>query len=483
MHPHAYFGRARRATRLSIALLAAFAQPGAAQATATYVAFVGATVVPMDSPRVLRGQIVLVHGDRIVSVGPARTTPLPPAARRIDARGLFLFPGLADMHIHLLEGSAYFPLLLANGVTTVRHMATPPDMRTLRAQSDSGTIIGPTIFTAGPLLDGSPPVWPGSDVVVTADQARQAVVRQKGAGYDFLKVYDNLSPAAYDAIMETADSLRIRVAGHVSPRVGLEHVLSAHQWSIEHLTGYFEWLQTPASPFAHVDTSERFARPAHLLPERQLLVDWVDTSRIREIARRTAEAGTWNVPTLVAWRNAVSGRDLARAWTRPGMQFATPMLHRWWSSDTEYTAAQMAARRRGDTVRAIIVKALHDAGARIVVGTDAPHPFVMPGYAVHDELRNFVRAGLSPYEALTAATADAAEFMGVPGEFGVIRPGARADLVLTRGNPLDNIANASRIVGVMVRGHWLTSRTLRQCLRAARCSALFPSRQLTDHGL
>jgi imidazolonepropionase-like amidohydrolase len=117
------------------------------------------------------------------------------------------------------------------------------------------------------------------------------------------------------------------------------------------------------------------------------------------------------------------------------------------------------------------VKLLHDAGARLVVGTERPHPFVMPGFSVHEELSNFVSVGMSPYEALKAATVDAAEFMGAQGEFGVIRSGARADLILLEGNPLQDVKNTSRIAGVRVRGYWLSRETLQRSLDALRDSA------------
>jgi imidazolonepropionase-like amidohydrolase len=399
-------------------------------------AFVGVTVVAMDSPRVLPNQVVLIRGDRITEIGPANAVHVPPTAHRIDGRGLSLMPGLADMHVHLMEAQAYFPLFLANGVTTVRNMAGGPEMRDLRDRVQKGALVSPTVYTAGPLLDGSPPVWEGSDIVTTAEQARGVVHAQKNARYDFLKVYDNLQPSVYAAIIETARQLHMPVAGHAPPHVGLQRVLDAHQRSIEHLTGYLEWLQNERSPFRQEDQNETFRHPAHLLAKRQALVDWLDETRIPQIAVATANAGAWNVPTLVAWRNMTPHAEFDAAWKRPNMQYATPMLHEWWNSDTGYTADDFAAKKRGDTVRDKIVKALHDAGARLLVGTDTPHPFVMPGFSVHEELANFVTAGLSPYEALKAATADAAEFMGAPGEFGVIKPGARADLVLVMGNPL-----------------------------------------------
>ena len=161
------------------------------------------------------------------------------------------------------------------------------------------------------------------------------------------------------------------------------------------------------------------------------------------------------------------------------MDYATAMLREWWNSDNgsahgqaAYTPDDWAAKRRGDAVRAKIASALHNAGARLLVGTDAPHPFVLPGFSVHEELSNFVSTGMSPYEALKAATVDVAEFMGVRGEFGVVKRGARADLILLEGNPLDDVRNTSRISGVMVRGHWLSRGALHRGLGARQPSAL-----------
>jgi hypothetical protein len=444
------------------------------QASANKIsAFVGVTVVPMDSRRILPDQVVLVRDERILELGPRNVVYVPRGAKRIEGHGLFLLPGLADSHVHLMEGDAYFPLFLANGVTTVRNMAGGPDIAELRDRVNKGDLIGPTIYTAGPILDGLPPVWEGSDIVTTPEQARRTVEKQKYAGYDFLKVYDNLLPTAYDAIIEAAAQVRMPVVGHVPPHVGLQRALDAHQRSIEHLTGYFEWLQSDRSPFRVENGHETFPHPAHLLAKRQALANWVDETRIPQVAAATAKAGTWNVPTLVAWCNMTPPTDLDAAWKRPNMGYATAMLREWWNSDhnsahdeAAYTIDDWAAKRRGDAVRAKIVIALRDAGARLLVGTDTPHPFVMPGFSVHEELSNFVSAGMSPYEALKAATVDVAEFMGVPGEFGVVKRGARADLVLLDGNPLDDVRNTSWIAGVMVRGHWLSREALHRGLEA-----------------
>jgi hypothetical protein len=177
----------------------------------TITAFVRVTVVPMDSPRVLPDQVVLVQGERILEMDSSKAVHVPPAAHRIDAHGLFLLPGLADMHVHLMEGAPYLPLFLANGVTIVRNMAGGPEISSLRERVKSGALIGPTIYTAGPILDGSPPVWEGSDVVTTSDKGRRAIEKQKSAGYDFAKVYDNLQPAAYEGIVRAAADLHMSV--------------------------------------------------------------------------------------------------------------------------------------------------------------------------------------------------------------------------------------------------------------------------------
>jgi len=457
-------------------LLTSAQQPSAtsllrSSAETQFYAFIGVTVVPMDTRRILTDQVVLVRHGRVLKVGPVRSVPVPPEAKPIEAHGLFLMPGLADMHVHLMEPEAYFPLFLANGVTTVRNMAGGPEIIALRERVNQGTLVGPTIYTAGPLLDGEPPVWPGSDVITTQDEAHLTVKKQRAAGYDFLKVYDNLHSDAYEAIIAAAARMHMPVAGHVPPHVGLERVLAAHQHSIEHLTGYLEWLQNDRSPFQHINDRVTFSHPAHLQANRQELVNWVDESRIPEIAQATARAGTWNVPTLVGWRKMTPHSELDSAWNRPGTQYATPMLREWWNSDNGYSLEVWADKRRGDTLRLKLTKALHDAGARLLIGTEAPHPFVVPGLSTHEELSNFVEAGLSPYEALRASTVDAAEFLGVPGDFGVIKPGARADLILAEANPLENVKNASRIVGVMVRGLWLPKEALQRRLDAALASA------------
>jgi len=429
--------------------------------TATF-AFVGVSVIPMDRERVLADQTVLIGGGRIVAVGPADRLTVPAGAETIDGRGKFLIPGLADMHVHLLEGAADLPLFVAYGVTTIRQMAGAPEILALRAQVNDGRLLGPTIFTVGPLIDGDPPVWKaGTTVVTTPEQARRAVDEQQRAGYDQVKVYDNLGRAEYDAVVDEAAKVHIAVVGHVPERVGLARALAAHQASIEHLMGAFQLLQRPDSPFRDAEpalTGMTIANAAHL-PERSMeLAKWVDETRIPELARATAAAGVWSVPTLVTLQNARGPDELEAAWKLPPMRYASRAMRDWWNAPGHAAPTDPATRQRALALRAQIVRALRDAGARLLVGTDTPHPFVLPGWSVHDEMRYFVEAGLTPYQALWAATRGPAELLATQG--GTIAAGARADLVLLDGNPLADIAAAARIRGVVVRGRWLSRARL-----------------------
>jgi len=434
-------------------------------------AFEAVSVIPMDSNRVLPNQTVLTRDGRITAIGPAGTLSIPPQTRRIDGRGLFLMPGLVDMHVHLMGGDEMtdeFPMFLAYGVTTIRQMSGAPEVLAMRRKVSAGAVLGPTIFSVSELIDGSPPVFHGGSIVVTTpEQARQAVDQQKQAGYDEVKVYDNLLSPQYDALVAEAARVGIPVVGHVPKDVPVEHALQAHQASIEHLTGYLTYVQREDSPFVFrrrdVDPKAGTVRSVgHASKDLLEMPKWVDPARVTEIAKLTAEAETWSVPTLVQLANAKPKEEYAQAWKRPGMQYATKAMRDWWNSDAD--SSEPAARARLLSVRLSIVRALHQAHAKLLVGTDTPHPFVLPGLSVHDELRNFIAAGLTPYEALWSATRGPAEFLATPKEFGVVASGARADLLLLEANPLADIDNALRIVGVMSHGRWLSKDRLQRNL-------------------
>ena len=438
---------------LTLALGSPAADPAALLPDEPSVAFVGVSVVPMSANTVLADQTVVVQGDRIVALGPAKDTAVPEGATRIDGHGRWLMPGLADMHVHTWSTDD-FPLFLANGVTTVRNMFGSEMQLMWRRQIEAGELLGPTIITAGPIIDGDPPVWPGSAVLTDPAQAEAVVLEQQQAGYDFLKVYAGLKLDVYDGLVTAAKAHHMRCMGHVPDAVGIEHVIAAGQASIEHLDGFAAAALAADSPFAGKTDS------------RLMLRAWkhLDDARLSELAARCAKNGVWNCPTLVVLEKWVGPEAAAAQMARPEMKYVTPVLLDFWKPENSYLtrlpAEVLEQVAGGDADRKRCVGILHKAGARILAGTDMGNPFVVAGFALHEELANLVQAGLSPYEALRAATSGAAEFMGAGDEWGVVATGRRADLLLLEGNPLEDVRNAARRVGVMVRGKWLAQAEL-----------------------
>jgi len=404
------------------------------------VAFVNVNVVPMDRERILPRQTVIVRADRISEIGPADTTDIPEGALQIDGSDKYLMPGLADMHVHIWEDYQR-TLFIANGVTTVRNMWGAEYALKLRERIKKGKLIGPTIYTAGPLIDGGPPIWPTSTVVETSEQAAQVVAEHKKAGYDFIKVYSRLSLECYDAIVKAAAKHRIPVVGHVPGAVGLERVLAANQYGVEHLSGYSSILTVEDSP------------------------SWeqIDEKRIPHIARVTREAGTWNCVTLILRQARLVSKGAEQDREFPHMNYVPPRIKQRWFERRRYSDPN---RRRRVSNRKQMTKALHDAGARILLGSDTPNAYVVPGFSLHQELRILVDAGLTPYEAIKAGTRDAAECLGELDEFGTISAGLRADLILIEDNPLEDVSDAARRIGVMVRGRWFPQSDLQAMLEA-----------------
>jgi imidazolonepropionase-like amidohydrolase len=432
---------------LVLCVSGARAAPDSAPAKVT--AFVHVTVVPMDRERVLEDRTVVVTNGRIHELGPSSAISLPDRAMVIDGRGKYLMPGLADMHAHTWEEDD-FPLLLANGVTAIRNMFGGPIHLEWKKRTAAGEFDGPTIYTAGPIIDGNPPIWPGA-VVETPEQAHKAVAQQHAAGYDFLKVYSRLSRQAYDAIHREGEALGMKVTGHVPDAVGLAAALRSGMDSIEHLSGY-----------------ESLARKEPMGAGEEASWARLDEAQFESVARETAKSGTWNCPTLVLFRHRVAPGEaeyLAKLLARDEMRYVSAETVRSWLPQNNFlknsTPARAASsREKGDVMRKKLVKALHQSGARLLLGTDYGNPFVVPGFSLHQELRNFVDAGLSPFEAIRAGTSGAAEFMNARVEFGTVEVGRRADLILVDGNPLENIANVNKRTGVMLRGKWYSQQQL-----------------------
>lgn len=435
------------------------------------VAIVGATVIPMDSDRVLPNHSVVVEGGRIAAVGPADRVAVPKGARRIDAAGKFLVPGLVDTHIHIpAEGSddksaaREFQLFLAHGITTARVMIGQPEHLALRDKVARGELAGPTLFVASPPLGVKPGSLPGVPKIESPEDARRFALDARQAGYDGVKVLDGMSRADYDAFVAGAREAGLPVWGHVPDPVGLARALELKQDTIDHLAGYVEALVPADSPLHQ----QEFMRLADAMAA-------LDEGLLPKLVERTRAAGSVNVPTLDFWRVLVNANSTEELLGRPGLEYVPAKQVAEWSEE------QRKARERNPrsrelvesyhALRSRIAGALHAAGLPVLLGTDSPDVWNVAGVAAHTELRLMAEAGFTPREALLAATRGPARLLGGEREFGAIAPGLRADLLLLEADPLLDVANLGRRAGVMARGRFFSEAELRGWLATIAAEA------------
>lgn len=407
------------------------------------------SLLALDREAVLGDHTVVVRDGRITALGPAGEVVVPEDAQRIDGRERFLMPGLADMHVHVWDQNDLF-LFVANGVTTVRNLFGSPMHLAWRARIESGELVGPRIYTAGPIIDGKSPVWPGSVEFVDPSKAAELVSAQKSAGYDFLKPYSKLTRECYEALVLAGREQGMRLMGHVPHSLALQDVLKSGQATIEHLGGIAAAAQGADSPMKEIGLYDESRAWQHVTDER-----------LAEIAIATREAGTWNCPTLVVMQKWAQGDEAKAMLARPEMRYVSPGIRAFWGPDSPMNylnripAAEVNAAHDALPFQRKAVRALRDAGAGILLGTDMGNPFVTAGFALHEELGHLVAAGLTPYQALRAGTVDAARCMQAEEDWGTLAVGQRADLLLLEANPFEDVRNAQKRVGVVLHGRWM----------------------------
>ena len=447
-------------TRLFCLWICAVALAAPPHAQDRVTALVNVHVVPMDRETVLRDHTVLIKSDRIVEIGPSAKVKAPSGAVTIDGAGKYLTPGLAEMHGHLTGGDIALNerILLLNvgrGITTIRGMLGHPSHLELRERVRKGELLGPTIYTSGPSLNGN--------TVPDEATATRLVEEQKAAGYDFLKIHPGIKRGPFDALAATANRLGIGFSGHVPVDVTLARALEVHYRSIDHLDGYLEALVKDGAP---VNTRD----PGFF---GLALVDHLDDAKIPALVARTKAAGVWNVPTqsLVA---AFMGPQTTEALAaRPEMKYLPNQMAEQWIKARngflqDIADVSMEKRQRFEAIRAKVIKALDDADAGVLLGADTPQIMQVPGWATHGELKALVASGLSPYRALRAGTINVAQFFGTTDRTGTVAAGKEASLVLVDANPLEDVANMAKISGVMVRGRWVTAAERDQMLDKLR---------------
>lgn len=406
---------------------------------ADYV-FTNVNVIPMGEEEVLSEHAVVVRGDRIIEVTSMRDVSIANNATVIDGRGRYLLPGLAEMHGHVPpQQSERFPsrylndtlfLYLAGGITTVRGMLGHADQLQLIQDVESGARLGPTLYLAGPSFNGN--------TVGSPEQARAMVREHKEAGWDLLKIHPGLSLDEFTAIAEEANAAGIDFAGHVPAAVPLDQAIRSGIRTIDHIDGYIEF----------VDATDREITTEEL----QILIDL------------TLEHGVGVVPTQALWATLIGAAERSDLESYEEIKYMPPTVLAGWQQqldnlqDSNYHTGETAQIHQQNRQR--LLSAMSNAGVEILMGTDAPQVYSVPGLGLKHELAMMEDAGLSPYQVLYTGTVAVGRYFAEHDTFGQVAAGHRADLILTSANPLQDLSTLSEPLGVMVRGRWLTRAML-----------------------
>ena len=412
-------------------------------------AFVNVNLIPMTSAEVIPAQTVVVEGGIITAIGGVDSVPVPEEADLVDGTDRYLMPGLTEMHGHVTgTGSAeinrLFSLYLATGVKPVRGMLGRESHLQLRQDIADGAVPGPRLITSGPSFNGNS--------VTSASQGASMVREQHAAGYDFLKIHPGLTRSEFIAVADTANELGIPFAGHVPAAVGLDVALDKGMATIDHLDGYMASLLP-----ANTDTSGGYGGFFDVMLADQAIEDRIDM-----VVAATIKAGVGNVPTESLFEqlvNDVPASDLA---SQAEMRYMPHEIVSRWKVAKNETQTERGfdplVAAQAIEIRRQLILALHEAGGVLLLGSDAPQIFNVPGFSLHHELEFMVASGLTPFEALQTGTITPALFFGI--NTGTVETGKVADLVLLDANPLEDIGNSGRVHGVVAAGRWFTSAEL-----------------------
>ncbi|HEU0224733.1 MAG TPA: amidohydrolase family protein [Steroidobacteraceae bacterium] len=434
-----------------VALLPLLLLP-AAQAAEPPVLFRGATLITMDAPGVLERHDLLVRDGRIAGIAPSGSIAPPAGTVIVDAGGRFLMPGLAEMHAHVPgpepAGWAEDVLLLylGHGLTTVRGMLGQPAHLELRTRLERGELLGPRLFTSGPSVNGNS----APDAATAARMVRE----QKEAGYDFVKIHPGLKPEVFDAMATAARAAGIPFEGHVSAQVGVRRALAAGQRAIDHLDQYVEALAREGCTGTEV--------PGGFFGIG--LTDCADRRRIPELVAATRAAGAWMAPTQVLIEQWARPPPESELRARGAWRYVSPATAQQWARTRSRFESALPFADRFIRLRRELLMQMHAANVPILLASDAPQLFNIPGDSALAELELYGEMGMPALDALATGTVNVARFFGQEDRFGRLREGLEADLLLLGADPRADLGNVRKLEGVMIRGRWLPREKLDELL-------------------
>ena len=406
------------------------------------------TVIDVTDGSLQENRQVVIDSGTILKV----VSDIPDSAdyqTRIDGKGKFLIPGLAEMHAHIpspptsrerVEETLF--LYLSNGITTIRGMLGHPSHLELRDDALEGNLLSPRILTSSPSLNGN---------TVPNPAVADSLVRTYAEdGYDFLKIHPGIEREPFDGLIAAANEAGIPFSGHVPVAVGIRHALESEYASIDHIDGFLEGL-VPESKMADPASGGFFGYNFTPL---------ADTTLIEELVTMSKQHGVWIVPTQSLFERWFAPADTDSLLQQPEMKYMPASTLAEWKRiklestgpESEFDKSQWEQFIR---IRRQLLKELQENGQGILLGSDAPQLFNVPGFSIHHEIDGMERAGLSPLEILQSGTVNPARFFGMEDSFGKIREGMAADLILLQHNPLNDLSALKEIEGVMVRGRWL----------------------------
>jgi len=451
-----------------------------AHAQTPALAITHVTVIDVENGAAQPDMTVVIDGNTIRRIAKSGSVRIPRSATVIDGRGKFLIPGLWDMHVHFTEVDRTFPMFIANGVTGVRNVGG--DLQQLlrwRAAVDSGQLLGPQIVTCGPIVDGPEPAAHGPVVIAGNQQQGKAVVdKLKQEGADCIKVYDRLPREAYFAIIDEARRKQIPVVGHVPLALTSEEAANAGQRSIEHLGNILESASSLGARLFDQDggpVKDPSEFPRRLAARGERMLATYDTTKAAQIFAAFVKNKTWQVPTLETKWTLTFFDDLNQRGDER-LKYIPAAERQWWTPEKNFfaryrTPEYIVYRKKLFEKELQLVRDMRRAGVEFMTGTDLSGAYIFAGFSLHHEMELLVTAGLTPLEALQAATLNPAKFLGQDKIAGTVSPGKRADLVLLEANPVKDIRNTKRINAVILNGQYLSKEKLKTLLDGAEAAA------------